>query len=58
MPIIEEHWGKLTDEKWQHLVESYLAEIRENSGKEYEEGNHKWGEIVTNLSFWASPAVQ
>ncbi len=58
MPIIEKHWGELTDEKWQHLIKSFLMEIRKNSGKDYEEGNHKWSEIVTNLSFWASPEVQ
>ena len=33
MPVISEHWDKLTEEKWQNLAEKYLLEISENSGK-------------------------
>lgn len=55
MAITERHWEKLTDEKWQHLAEQYLLEIRENENKQYEEGNHKWSQIVLNLDFWSPP---
>jgi hypothetical protein len=41
MPVIERHWEKLTEKQWQHLAEQYLLEIRENSGEEWEEGNHE-----------------
>jgi len=57
MSKIQEHWAKLTNEQWQHLAEQYLLEIRENEGKEYEEGTHKWGEIVVNLDFWSPPEL-
>ncbi|HVE59972.1 MAG TPA: hypothetical protein VNB22_24375 [Pyrinomonadaceae bacterium] len=57
MAIIQNHWAKLTDEQWQHLAEQYLLEIRENGGKEYEEGNHKWGQIVVSLNFWSPPGL-
>lgn len=58
MPVISEHWDKLTEEKWQNLAEKYLLEISENSGKKYEEGNNKWGIIVTEFQFTSSPELQ
>ena len=58
MPVISEHWDKLTEEKWQNLAEKYLLEISENSGKKYEEGNKKWGIIVTEFQFTSSPELQ
>ncbi len=57
MTRIQEHWAKLTDEQWLHLAEQYLLEISENEGKKYEEGNHKWGQIVVNLDFWSPPEL-
>jgi len=58
MPVNSEHWDKLTEEKWQNLAEKYLLEISENSGKKYEEGNKKWGIIVTEFQFTSSPELQ
>ena len=58
MPVISEHWDKLTEEKWQNLAEKYLLEISETSGKEYEEGNNKWGIIVTEFQFTSSSELQ
>jgi len=58
MPVISEHWEKLSDERWQHLVEQYLLEISANQGKEYKSENHKWGLIVTEFQFSSRPELQ
>jgi hypothetical protein len=58
MPVISEHWEKLSAEQWQHLAEQYLLEITENSGKEYDEENTKWGLVVTEFRFSSSPELQ
>ena len=39
------------------MAEQYVLEIRENEGKEYEEGNHKWSQITVNLDFWSPPEL-
>ncbi len=66
MPVIEKHWEKLTEEKWQHLAEQYLSEIRRNIGREGRDEDvgteefrkaHKWGVIITRLGMWSPPEL-
>ena len=57
MSRIETHWEKLTEERWRHLAEQYLLEIRENKGKDYKEENYKWSQITLNLDFWSPPEL-
>jgi hypothetical protein len=58
MPVISEHWEKLTEEQWLNLAQQYLDEINRNIGKEYNEEDNKWGLLVTEFRFTSSPQLQ
>lgn len=58
------HWGKLTEEQWQHLAEEYLLEIHASIeapeaevGTEQFDKANRWGLIVMELGLWGPPQL-